>query len=78
MTVAASGTGPQAALTRYAESHFGDLSDTTNLAETMFTAGFREAVTAMVQFQDLPEQMRRIERYVDRVCKIFEDAGVVR
>jgi hypothetical protein len=52
------------ALDKYAQDHWGDLSDTDNLAQTMFNAGSRRAIEAMVQFSDLLPQVRRIE---DRV-----------
>lgn len=54
----------QAALRRYSEAHFGDLSDIERFAEYLYNAGWRDAVTAMVVFQDLPGQISRIENRV--------------
>lgn len=74
---ASSRSGWELALRLYAESHHGDLSDIAEIAQVMYGAGFRDSINHMVKFQDLPEQMRRIEQYVSRVCHIFEAAGVL-
>lgn len=69
--------GARTALRRYSESHHGDLSDVEAFAQTLYNAGFRDSITAAVEFQDLPREMRRIEDYVTRVCRVFEAHGVV-
>lgn len=60
----------RAALDRYLAMTYGDLSDTDRLAEFLYNAGWRECLAAMVTFQDLPGQIRRIEARV-------HDLGVV-
>lgn len=55
------------ALRRYMEMTLGDLSDTRRLAEYLYNAGWREAVAAMVTFQDLPGQISRVEQRVHQL-----------
>jgi len=64
------------ALRRYSEMTFGDLSDVDRLAEYLYNAGWREAVGAMVQFQDLPGQIRRIEARLHELGELVQRHGV--
>jgi hypothetical protein len=57
---------------RYLEMTYGDLTDTERLAQYMFSVGFREAIAAMVGFQDLPDQARRLERRIAGIADILE------
>lgn len=54
----------RAALKRYAEMTFGDLSDTERMAEYVYNVGWRDAVAFMVAFRDLGGSLDRIERRV--------------
>lgn len=57
---------------RHLETTHGDLSDSLRLAEVMFNAGFRAAIAAMVEFQGLPEQLRRVEDDAAAIRRLFE------
>ena len=60
------------ALRHYAELTHGDLSDTERLAEYCYNAGFREAVAAMVTFQDLHGRIAGIERRVHELGELLK------
>lgn len=66
----------RAALRRYTEMTFGDLSDTERLAEFVYNAGWREAVAAMVRFQDLPGQISRIESRLHELGELVRRHGL--
>jgi len=66
----------RAALRRYSEMTFGDLSDTQRLAEFLYNAGWRQAVAAMVRFQDLPGQISRIEHRLHELGELMQRHGV--
>lgn len=62
----------EAAYSKYLIDHHGDLSDSENLAEVLFNAGGRHAVTAMVEFGDVVPQLHRIEARVRRLLELLE------
>lgn len=62
----------QAAYSKYVADHHGDLSDIEGLVATMWNAGGRHAVTAMVVFGDIVPQLNRIEGKVRVLLELLE------
>jgi hypothetical protein len=62
----------EGAYTKYVSDHHGDLSDVEGFASTMFNAGARHAVTAMVIFGDIVPQLHRIEGKVKALLELLE------
>jgi len=59
----------------YAERHHGDLSDTLNFGETMFNAGGRAAIEAMVSFGDVLPRLSHIERRIQAIKALLATMG---
>lgn len=57
----------QAALDRYTETHYGDLSDINDLADVMFRAGGNQAVKAMEEFADITEKLDHLAARIHRM-----------
>jgi hypothetical protein len=64
-------TEAEQAYTKYVVDHHGEI-DVTDLAQTMFNAGGRTAVEAMIIFGDIVPQLHRIEARVRRLLEITE------
>ena len=60
----------RAALDRYVASHHGDLSNTDELADTMFRAGGNQAIKAMEEFADITG---RLDRLAERIQQRADD-----
>jgi hypothetical protein len=58
----------------YVRSHFGDVSDTLGLAETLYNAGARNALAASVAFSDILPQLRRLEVRIHLLADALERA----
>lgn len=61
-----------AAYKKYLADHYGDLSNPEELAEVLFNAGGRHAVTAMVAFGDIVPQLHRVEAKVRVLLELLE------
>lgn len=63
----------QAALDRYTQRQYGDLSDISHLADTMYRAGWQACFTEMITFQDFPAMIRRIEDRVRHIGDMVDE-----
>lgn len=62
----------QKAYDKYLIDHRGDLSDVQGLAETLFNAGARTAIAAMVSFSDLLPLVGGLERRIGKIRQVLE------
>jgi hypothetical protein len=65
----------QAAYDRYAREHNGDLSNIPELCEYFVNVGFRMCLESMNVFNDLPGQLARVERQVQRIREVVDGMG---
>jgi hypothetical protein len=57
---------------RYVQAQWGDVTDVERLAETMFNAGGRTAVEAMVTFNNLIPRFDALELQIKRIRNVLE------